>query len=117
MALTAAAAGAVAVAVVVSMAGGAQTRLATASPSRFQSLLKTQLTRRGLDYRWVVCIPSGRSFHGARIVRCNVDFGEPHIEAYCSVLRGGQLLTSQEDPAIPCGHDNSGMYTPVVTYN
>jgi hypothetical protein len=107
-----------AVAIVLSVAGGgASARLSTQSPARFQSMLKAQLTRLGLDYHWVVCIPSGRSFHGVRIVRCNVDFGEPHIEAYCSVLRGGQLLTSQQDPAIPCGHDNAGMSTPVVTYN
>ena len=36
--------------------------------------------------------------------------------AYCSVLRGGHLLTSEEDSAIPCGHDNAGYSDPVVTY-
>lgn len=97
--------------------GGASARITTQSPARFQSMLKTQLTRLGLNYHWVVCIPNGRSFRGVRVVRCNVDFGEPHIEAYCSVLRGGHLLTSQTDPAIPCRQDNAGMSTPVVTYN
>jgi hypothetical protein len=97
--------------------GRAAKPITTASPARFQAMLGTRLRRLGLDYHWVACIPSGRSYRGVRIVRCNVDFGEPHIEAYCSVLRGGQLLTSQEDPAIPCGHDNAGMSTPVVTYN
>jgi hypothetical protein len=96
---------------------GASPSITTTSPSRFQRLLEARLTRLGLDYHWVACIANGRSFRGVRIVRCNVDFGEPHIEAYCSVLRDGRLLTSQEDPSIPCGHDNAGMSTPVVTYN
>jgi hypothetical protein len=51
-----------------------------------------------------------------RVVRCNVDFGEPHIVAYCSVLRGGRLLTSEDDPAIPCGHDNAGYSAKLVQY-
>lgn len=97
--------------------GGASPRVTTGSPALFRSMLEARLTRLGDNYHWVACIPNGRFFEGVRIVRCNVDFGEPHIEAFCSVLRGGQLLTSQEDPAIPCGHDNAGMYTPVTTYN
>jgi hypothetical protein len=117
----AAAALVVAVAAVVSLtidaSGASGPRLSTGTPARFQTMLRARLTRLGLNYRWVACVPSGRAFGGVRVVRCNVDFGEPHIEAYCSVLRNGQLLTSQEDRAIPCAHDNSGMYTPVVTYN
>jgi hypothetical protein len=69
-----------------------------------------------LDYHWVVCVRTDHVFRGVRVVRCNVDFGEPHIQAYCSVLRGGRLLTSAEDSAIPCGHDNAGFSDPVVTY-
>lgn len=117
----AAAALVVAVAAVVCVtfdaSGASGARLSTASPARFQTMLQARLNHLGLNYHRVTCVPSGRSFDGVRVVRCNVDFGEPHIEAYCSVLRNGQLLTSQEDAAIPCAHDNSGMYTPVVTYN
>ena len=69
-----------------------------------------------LDYHWVVCVRTSHYFKGVGVVRCNVDFGEPHIEAYCSVLRGGRLLTSQADRAIPCGHDNAGFSAPVVQY-
>jgi hypothetical protein len=69
-----------------------------------------------LDYRWVDCVPTPHRFSGVRVVRCNVDFGEPHIVAYCSVLQRGRLLTSEDDPAIPCGHDNAGYAAPVVTY-
>jgi hypothetical protein len=41
-------------------------------------------------------------------VRCNVNFGAPHIEVYCSILEGGRLVTNHEDRAIPCGHDDAG---------
>ena len=51
---------------------------------------------------------------GAAIVRCNVNFGDPHIEAYCSLLRNRQLVTDHDDPAIPCGHDGAGWTAPIV---
>jgi hypothetical protein len=92
-------------------------RLTTASVSTFKRAVVARLRAEHLSYRWVVCLPSGRGFHGVPVVRCNVDFGEPHIVAYCSVLRGGRLLTSEDDPAIPCGHDNSGYSAPIVQYH
>ena len=82
----------------------------------FRTAVIARMHAEHLDYRWVVCVPSGNRFDGVRVVRCNVDFGEPHIVAYCSVLRGGRLLTSEDDPAIPCGHDNAGYSAPVVQY-
>jgi len=39
-------------------------------------------------------------------VRCNVNFGDPHIEAYCIVLRYGSLYSDHQDRAIPCQRDN-----------
>ena len=56
-----------------------------------------------LAFRWVACVRDGRSFRGARIVRCQVDFGDPHIVPYCSVLERGWLVTDHDDAAIPCG--------------
>jgi hypothetical protein len=97
-------------------ASDAGARITTASPSSFQRAVVTRLRAEQLDYRWVVCVPSGQAFAGVRVVRCNVDFGEPHIVAYCSVLRGGRLLTSQDDPAIPCGHDNAGYSATITEY-
>ncbi len=35
------------------------------------------------------------------IVRCNVNFGDPHIEAYCSVMIDGKLRTNHEDRGDP----------------
>jgi hypothetical protein len=83
----------------------------------FRTALISRLHAQQLNYHWVVCVRTPHRFKGVRVVRCNVDFGiDPHVEAYCSVLRGGRLLTSEQDPAIPCGHDNAGFSDPVVTY-
>ena len=75
-----------------------------------------RLRHDNLYWHWVACVRNGDRFDGVSIVRCNVDFGDPHIEAYCAVLRGGRLLTNFDDPAIPCEHDNAGNTQTVVTY-
>ena len=90
--------------------------ISTESTAAFRKAVVDHLRAHHLDYRWVVCVRTAHRFAGVPIVRCNVDFGDPHITAYCSVLRGGYLLTSEEDSAIPCGHDNAGYSDPVVTY-
>jgi len=90
--------------------------ISTARPSTFRTAVIARLHTENVNYRWVACVASGKRFEGVAVVRCNVDFGEPHIVAYCSVLRAGRLLTSEDDPAIPCGHDNAGYSAPVVQY-
>jgi hypothetical protein len=94
----------------------AATAVTTASPATFHRALVARLNAQHAGYRWVACVRSGKRFHGVPIVRCNVNFGDPHIQAYCSVFRGGRLLTSQEDPAIPCGHDNAGYSISMQTF-
>ncbi len=98
--------------------GGASTRpITTAGLRTFRADVIARLHTERLDYNWVVCVRTPHHFRGVGVVRCNVDFGiDPHVEAYCSVLRGGRLLTSQQDSAIPCGHDNAGFSDPVMTY-
>jgi hypothetical protein len=99
--------------------GGSATatrNISTESPAAFRKAVTEHLRAHHLNYRWVVCVRTPHRFAGVPIVRCNVDFGEPHIMAYCSVLRDGRLLTSEEDSAIPCVHDNAGYSDPVVTY-
>jgi hypothetical protein len=62
-----------------------------------------------LWYRWVACVKTDHRFRGATIVRCNVNFGiDPHIVAYCTVLRGLVAVTQFENSSIPCGPDLSG---------
>lgn len=97
-------------------AAGSQ-RIGTAAIPVIHSLMLASLRRDRLTWHWVVCLRNGRRFQGVPIVRCNVDFGDPHIEAYCVVLRGGRLLTNFEDRAIPCGPDDAGNTQTIVSYN
>ena len=80
-----------------------------------RSALVARLHAKGIGYRWVACLRNGRSFRGREIVRCNVNFGDPHIEAYCIVLRWGELYTDHEDENIPCGRDNRAPLAKIVT--
>ena len=77
--------------------------------------LKTRLAAQHLRVRHVYCIVNGRVYKQHGIVRCNVDFGEPHITAYCSVLIGGRLLTQFDVKAIPCHRDNAGSKDIIVS--
>ena len=78
------------------------------TPAQAKELLTARLRAKQLDFRWVACVRNGRTFRGAGIVRCNVNFGDPHIEAYCSVLEDGRLVTDHENSAIPCARDTAG---------
>jgi hypothetical protein len=82
--------------------------LSEATPNVAKRLLTARLTARHLAFHWVACVRTGRAYKSVAIVRCNVDFGDPHIEAYCSVLRSGRLVTDHDDPSIPCRHDDAG---------
>jgi hypothetical protein len=73
------------------------------SPAAARKALVQHLHDRQLSFRWVACARTDRSYRGAEIVRCNVNFGAPHIEVYCVVLHGGRLVTNFQDPKIACG--------------
>jgi hypothetical protein len=78
----------------------------TASPARAQDVraaLEARLVARKLSFRWVVCVPTKRSFAASPIFRCNVNFGEPHIVRYCATLADGRLVTNREQPGMRCG--------------
>ncbi len=86
-----------------------------ATPPQAKSLMVDYLQAKHLTYHWVACLHTGRSFAGASIVRCNVNFGDPHIEAYCIVLRYGRLYSDHQDQAIPCQRDNRAPPATIVT--
>jgi len=91
--------------------------ISTESTKLFKAAIVARMRAERLNYQWVSCVPSGRRFEGVSVVRCNVDFGiDPHVEAFCSVLSGGRLLTSEDDPAIPCAPDNAGRMPKLITY-
>jgi hypothetical protein len=79
--------------------------------------LGARLHQRMLRPHWIACVASGNRYRGAAVVRCNVNFGDPHIQAYCTVLHGEKLVTQYDDAQIPCGHDNAGWNSPVQTLN
>ena len=87
---------------------GSSASVESATPSQARRLLATRLRAKQLDFHWVACVRNGRSYRGAQIVRCNVDFGDPHVEAYCTVLVEGRLVTDHDAAAIPCRHDDAG---------
>ncbi len=76
------------------------------TPQEARKQMVEYLQAKQLAYHWVACLRTGRSFKGVSIVRCNVNFGDPHIEAYCIVLRYGKLFSDHQDPAIPCRRDD-----------
>ena len=88
----------------------------SASAAAMQRLLGEHLARERLSYRYVACIDNGRRFAGQPVIRCNVNFGAPHIEVYCAVVRDGRALTNHEDAAIPCPRDDAGQDPPVREY-
>ena len=108
-------AGVVLLVLVLSACGGSSTTYESTSPASANRLMIEYLDWKRLSYRWVACLHSGRSFEGAAIVRCNVNFGDPHIEAYCIVLRHGKLYSDHDDPAIPCQRDNRAPPATIVT--
>ena len=94
---------------------GSSSSYSAATVPQAKQLMTSYLESKHLTYHWVACLHSGRSFEGAAIVRCNVNFGDPHIEAYCIVLRWGELYTDHQDRNIPCRRDNRAPPAKIVT--
>jgi hypothetical protein len=105
----------VALAIVCTGAATASAAVQKPDVKAIRRALTARLHSQHLSQHWVVCVPNGRVFRGHGIVRCNVNFGEPHITAYCSVLIGGKLLTQFDVKAIPCGSDDAGQKIIIVT--
>jgi hypothetical protein len=55
-----------------------------------EAKLRDHLAGRNLSVKWVRCVPGPGSSY-----RCNVNFGDPHIEIFCAVLREGKLLAAE----------------------
>ena len=88
---------------------------AEATPRVAKRLLAARLRAEYLTFRWVACVRTGRAYRGAPVVRCNVNFGDPHIEAYCSIIDRGRLVTNHETPSFQCPADRRGWTTTTVT--
>jgi len=107
-----------AVALIAAGCGRSSPTLRAASPHLARQLMTQRLKTKQLNYTWLACIALPRTWRHIRITRCNVGFGiDPHIEAYCVVLRNGALLTNFEEPSIPCRHDDAGIGRTTITTN
>jgi hypothetical protein len=88
----------------------------TSNEPEIKRQLIERLHQHALYPHWVACVPNGRRFEGAAVIRCNVNYGDPHIEAICGVLRGGRLVTDHDEATIPCGPDLRGWHPRIHTY-
>ncbi len=55
------------------------------------STLRATLVARDLPPHWVACVPTRARVRGLTAFRCNVNFGDPHVEAYCAILDRNRL--------------------------
>ena len=109
------AAAAIAATVLATRSSDGASTVRTASPAAVRGALITRLEGSHLTYHWVVCVRTGRVFRRQAVVRCNVNFGDPHIEAYCSIIDRDRLVTNHETPSFNCPADLRGWTTKTVT--
>lgn len=98
------------------LSGSGSAGAVTSNEVQIKRQLIERLHQHALYPHWVACVPNGRRFEGAAVIRCNVNYGDPHVEAICGVLEGGALLTDHDDAAIPCGPDLRGWHPLIKTY-
>lgn len=109
-------AAALCVTLILVSSGSGSAGAVTSNEGQIKRQLVERLHQHALYPHWVACVPNGRGFEGAAVIRCNVNYGDPHIEAICGVLRGGELVTDHDDAAIPCGPDLRGWHPLIHTY-
>jgi hypothetical protein len=78
-----------ALAVLLAACGGSSTS------SRIESKLQEHLTERNLSVKWVRCAAARES-----VYRCNVNFGDPHVQIYCAAMIDGELRAAEWRQAV-----------------
>jgi len=78
-----------------------------------EAALLDRLEEKLLSVKWVTCAASGYDFESDPVFRCNVNFGDPHIEGYCALLRDGDLITHVEEPELRCARERTAAGAPV----
>ena len=78
-----------------------------------EAALLGRLEGKLLSVEWVRCLASGYERESEPVFRCNVNFGDPHIEAYCALIRDGELVTNVEEPALRCARERTAEGEPV----
>jgi hypothetical protein len=98
---------------VAALAAGCAGSGVEATPAEAEAALQDRLERRELSVTWVRCVGSGYRYEGERVFRCNVNFGDPHIEAYCAVFLQGELATQFERPELRCARKRDSDGSPI----
>lgn len=78
-----------------------------------EAALLARLEAKDLSVKWVACADEGATFEDRPVLRCNVSFGDPHIEGYCATVRDGVLVTHVEEPALRCARERTPEGEPV----
>ena len=85
----------VAVCVAGTLAGLAATDSARDAPPSVAEALRDHLAERELSVRWIACRPSTATAGLPAVQRCNVSFGDPHVQLYCAAFVDGRLLAAE----------------------
>jgi hypothetical protein len=64
------------------------------------SLLRSHLEDRELAVKWVVCGPAPANSGPPGVQRCNVSFGDPHIQIYCAAIVDERLVAAEWRQAV-----------------
>jgi hypothetical protein len=64
------------------------------------SALRRSLVERDLSVRSVVCVRRRERVEDAPVHRCNVSFGDPHVQIYCAALIDGELRAREWRQAV-----------------
>ncbi len=97
-----------AVAVLLAGCAGGSSPTDRPTAAAAQDALSARLEAKSLSVRYVACVDGGVRKGAETVFRCNVNFGEPHIEGYCVVVRGGAAVTQWEDPSLRCRRTRTG---------
>jgi hypothetical protein len=65
------------------------------APESVEAKLRRHLVARDLSVSWVRCVPGDGG-----VYRCNVSFGDPHVQVYCAVVVDGELRAAEWRQAV-----------------
>lgn len=57
--------------------------------------LRRSLVGRDLAVRWVACAPARERIRASAVYRCNVSFGDPHVQVFCAAFVAGELRAAE----------------------
>jgi len=82
-------------------------------PSGAEAALLARLEAKQLSVEWVRCVASGYRHASAPVFRCNVSFGDPHLESYCAAFLDEGFVTQYERPELRCARERTATGQPV----